>query len=61
MEKVEMLTARGEGQRKKFMELGEVGFAANQALPNKRTHIQKRDSKLIKLCHPSSLPDIPRH
>jgi len=61
MEEVEMLTAPGEGPQKKFMELGEAGFAADQeAPPNQRAHIPKHHYELIKFCHLSSLPDIPR-
>jgi hypothetical protein len=61
MEEVEMFTAPGEGQQKKFMELSEAGFAADQeAPPNQRAHIPKHHSKLIKICHLSSLPDIHR-
>jgi hypothetical protein len=61
MEEVEVFTAPGEDQQKKFMELGEAGFAADQeAPPNKRAHIPKHHSKLIKICHLSSLPDIHR-
>src|ERR1035437_6098677 len=60
MEEVEVFTVPGEGQQKKFMELGEAGLAADQqAPPNQRAHIPKHHSKLIKLCHLSSLPDIP--
>src|ERR1035437_1613197 len=65
MEEVEVFTAPGEGQQKKFMKLGKAGFAADQeAPPNQRAHIPKHHSKLIKVCHLSSLPDIhrkPRH
>jgi hypothetical protein len=43
------------------MELGEAGFAADQeAPPNQRAHIPKHHYELIKFCHLSSLPDIPR-
>jgi hypothetical protein len=45
MEEVEMFTAPGEGQQKKFMELSEAGFAADQeAPPNQRAHIPKDHS-----------------
>jgi hypothetical protein len=61
MEKVEVFTAPGEGQQKKLIELGEAGFAADQeAPPNQRAYISKHHSKLIKLCHLSSLPDTPQ-
>jgi hypothetical protein len=61
MEEVEMLTAPGESPQKDFMELGEAGFAADQeAPPNQRAHIPKHHSELIKFCHFSSLPNLPR-
>jgi hypothetical protein len=61
MEEVEMFTAPGEGKQKNFMELSEAGFAADQeSPPNQRAHIPKHHSELIKFCHLSSLPDIPR-
>lgn len=56
-----MLTAPGEGPQKNLMELGEAGLAADQeAPPNQRAQIPKHHSELIKFCHLSSLPDIPR-
>jgi hypothetical protein len=56
-----VFTAPGEGQQKDFMELGEASLAADQEVPpNQRAHISKHHSELIKFCHWSSLPNIPR-
>jgi hypothetical protein len=61
MEEVEVFTTPAESPQKKFMQLGEAGLAADQeAPPNQRAHIPKHHSELIKFCHLSSLPDIPR-
>jgi hypothetical protein len=61
MEQVEMRAAPDESPPKNLMGLGEAGSAADQeAPPYQLAHIPKHHSELIKFCHLSSLPDVPR-